>query len=60
MLACEWPPEDDFFCQKMYEEAVFIIKKYRNHPSLAVWCGDNEDDAFAGKWSADNYEDDDE
>lgn len=46
MLACEWPPEDDFFCQKMYEEAVFIIKKYRNHPSLAVWCGDNEDDAF--------------
>ena len=37
MLACEWPPEDDFFCQKMYEEAVFIIKKYRNHPSLAVW-----------------------
>ena len=46
MLACEWPPNDDFFCQKMYEEAIFIIKKYRNHPSLALWCGDNENDAF--------------
>ena len=46
MLACEWPPNDDLFCQKMYEEAEFIIKKYRNHPSLALWCGDNENDAF--------------
>lgn len=44
MFACEFPPQDDFFKQVVYEEAEYIIKRYRNHASLAVWCGDNEDD----------------
>lgn len=44
MLACEVPPTDDEYCRVMAEEASFIIKKLRNHPSLAVWCGDNEND----------------
>ncbi|MBQ9774888.1 MAG: hypothetical protein IJW17_02495, partial [Lentisphaeria bacterium] len=44
MFACEFPPQEDFFKKAVYEEAKFIIEKYRNHPSLAVWCGDNEDD----------------
>ncbi|MBQ8754022.1 MAG: hypothetical protein IJZ19_03260 [Lentisphaeria bacterium] len=44
MFACEFPPQEDFFKKTVYEEAKFIIEKYRNHPSLAVWCGDNEDD----------------
>ena len=44
MLACEIPPSDDAYCAEIAREAEFVIKKYRNHPSLAVWCGDNEDD----------------
>ena len=44
MLACEVPPTDDGYCKVMEEEATFIVKKLRNHPSLAVWCGDNEND----------------
>ena len=29
-------------------EAEQIVKKLRNHPSLAIWCGDNENDQFLG------------
>lgn len=45
MFACEIPPTDPGFCQLVKEEAVQIIQKYRNHPSLAIWCGDNENDS---------------
>ena len=44
MFACEFPPLDDWFMQKVEIEAKQIIKRLRNHPSLAVWSGDNEDD----------------
>ncbi|MBE7037438.1 MAG: hypothetical protein E7404_00885 [Ruminococcaceae bacterium] len=44
MFACEVPPTDEWFCRLVEKEAKYIIKKYRNHASLAVWCGDNEND----------------
>ncbi len=44
MLACEIPPRDDAYCALVRREAEQIVKKYRNHPSLALWCGDNEND----------------
>lgn len=44
MFACEVPAMDDDFCAEVEKEAIDIVKKYRNHPSLAVWCGDNEND----------------
>ena len=44
MLACEIPPTDEAYSQLVAQEAAQIIKKYRNHPSLAIWCGDNEND----------------
>ena len=50
MFACEFPPKDEAFLKECYNEAVFIIKKYRNHPSLALWCGDNENDMFWNTW----------
>jgi len=44
MLACEIPVADDAYCKLVAQEAVQQVKKLRNHPSLAVWCGDNEND----------------
>ena len=44
MFACEMPPTDDWFCEEVRREATEIVRKLRNHPSLAVWCGDNEND----------------
>jgi len=44
MLACEVPTRDRDYIEEARLEAIEIIKKLRNHPSIAVWCGDNEDD----------------
>lgn len=44
MLACELPPADEDFCRLIKTEAEEVIKRYRNHPSLAIWCADNEND----------------
>lgn len=40
---CRYPQTDNFFAQ-VEQEAVSVIHRLRNHPSLAVWCGDNEID----------------
>ncbi len=44
MFGCEYPPMDEDYCRIVAEETRRIIVKQRNHASLAVWCGDNEDD----------------
>ncbi len=44
MFACGFPPKDTFFLDAVAREAESIVKRIRNHPSLAVWCGDNEVD----------------
>ena len=50
-MGCAIYPFDTTFAQKMLEEAEFIIKRYRNHPSLVLWAGDNECDMAIAEWS---------
>jgi beta-mannosidase len=45
-LACAIYPQSDDFMHVVENEAVFIVKKLRNHPSLLLWSGDNEVDAM--------------
>ena len=48
-MACGRYPLDDAFAAQLRREAEFIVRKLRNHPSLAIWAGDNEcDEAYAG------------
>jgi beta-mannosidase len=47
-LACAVYPQDDAFAHAIAEEAEAVIKRLRNHPSLALWCGDNECDEAYG------------
>jgi beta-mannosidase len=54
-LACGLYPSDDEFCSAMRKEAKYIVRKYRNHPSLCLWAGDNECDMFC-TWSERNPE----
>ena len=43
MFACGYYPGDDKgFCDEIMHEAETIVKKFRNHASLALWCGSNE------------------
>jgi beta-mannosidase len=40
---CRYPQTDGFLAQ-VQAEAESAVVKLRNHPSLALWCGDNEVD----------------
>ena len=43
-FACAQYPQTGDFLAQVREEAQSVVEKLRNHPSLAVWCGDNEID----------------
>jgi len=43
-FACAAYPQDESFFAAVRAEARKIIERLRNHPSLAIWCGDNEND----------------
>lgn len=42
MFACMMYPSDTEFMASIYEEIEYNVKRLRNHPSLAIWCGNNE------------------
>ncbi|MBV5313540.1 MAG: glycoside hydrolase family 2 protein [Prolixibacteraceae bacterium] len=42
MFACAMFPGDEAFLKSVKEEATDNIKRLRNHPSIAMWCGNNE------------------
>ena len=42
MFACTPYPSDPAFLKRVEAEAVYNIRRLRNHASLAMWCGNNE------------------
>lgn len=42
IFGCTAYPTDDNFLENVKDEAIYNIKRLRNHPSLAFWCGNNE------------------
>ena len=42
MFACGEYPEEPWFLQQVEEEATKAVKRLRNHPSIVLWCGNNE------------------
>ncbi|MFR1236233.1 MAG: beta-mannosidase [Barnesiella sp.] len=42
MFACSTYPADFAFLENVRQEAVYNVKRLRNHPCIAVWCGNNE------------------
>ncbi len=42
MFACAMFPGDQAFQENVKAEAIDNIKRLRNHPSIALWCGNNE------------------
>lgn len=43
-FACARYPQDDEFLAAVRREVETTAARLRNHPSLAIWCGDNEVD----------------
>lgn len=50
-MGCGAYPQSDTFINKLKEEAVYQIKRLRNHSSLILWAGDNECDLAYRGWS---------
>jgi len=44
MFACGYYPDRQWFLRQIQHEAATIVKQLRNHPCLALWCGNNEID----------------
>ena len=42
MFACSMYPADSAFLENIRQEAIDNVKRLRNHPCLALWCGNNE------------------
>lgn len=49
-FACAFYPWDEPFYNSVRLEARQNIRRLRNHPSLAIWCGNNEIDEAWHKW----------
>lgn len=56
MFANAMYPGDSAFLKSVINEADYQVKRLSSHPSIAVWCGNNEMDEAWHNWGwADNY-----
>lgn len=45
MFACSMYPGDPAFLESVEDELLDTVVRLRNHPSIALWCGNNEMDS---------------
>jgi len=50
MFACAMYPGDSVFMNSVEIEAIQQIKRLRKHPSIALWCGNNENSEGWQRW----------
>ena len=50
MFACTMVPDDPAFVENVRQEALEQVRRLRNHPSLALWCGNNEVERAWASW----------
>lgn len=50
MFACAMYPGDAAFFENVKQEVVDNVTRLQNHPSLALWCGNNENDEGWHNW----------
>ncbi len=42
MYACALYPQAEEFLELVRRETAAVVRRLRNHPSIVLWCGDNE------------------
>lgn len=51
MFACSmYPGVDTAFYENVKQEAIQNVRRLRHHPSIAIWCGNNEVDNAWHNW----------
>lgn len=54
IFACsKYPAQDEAFFNNVKKEAVYNIRRLASHPSLIIWCGNNELECGAWHWGYD-------
>ena len=48
MFSCAGYPEDEAMAREVDAEARYQVRRLRTHPSLALWCGNNENQWIHG------------
>lgn len=50
MFACGMYPADEKFLENVTNEVIDNVKRLRNHPSIALYCGNNENEISWHSW----------
>lgn len=50
MFACAMYPSDSHFLGNVKKEVIDNVNRLQNHPSVAIWCGNNENDEGWKNW----------
>ncbi|MEK8179434.1 glycoside hydrolase family 2 protein [Flavobacterium buctense] len=50
MFACAMYPGDEAFLANVKQEVIDNVTRLQNHPSIALWCGNNENDEGWHNW----------
>lgn len=50
MFACAMYPGDKDYVENVKQEVIYQVNRLQNHPSLALWCGNNENDEGWHNW----------
>jgi beta-mannosidase len=50
MFACSMYPGDEKFVKNVKQEVIDNVNRLQNHPSIAIWCGNNENDEGWHNW----------
>lgn len=54
--ACSYYPDGAAACEVARREASAAVRRLRNHPSLAIWCGNNENQTMRDSgWEGANH-----
>jgi beta-mannosidase len=50
MFACAMYPGDSHYLESVKQEVIDNVTRLQNHPSIALWCGNNENDEGWHNW----------
>ncbi|WP_436932202.1 beta-mannosidase [Halosimplex halobium] len=54
MFSCSLHPANDEFLDTVEEEVRYQVRRLANHPSIALWCANNENEEAAQNWFVDH------
>ncbi|KXA91345.1 glycoside hydrolase family 2 [candidate division MSBL1 archaeon SCGC-AAA259D18] len=50
MFSCALYPANEEFLENVGKEVKYQVRRLSDHPSIALWCGNNENEEFVEEW----------